>query len=320
MSERALRTILVGLGALVGLWLVAILVSGPATDEAGGGGELASVLEALDVAQVSGVRFSAGPDPASAVRLQRTDAGWSVDGHPADSLQVARLLEALDQATASGPVATNPANHPRMGIDDSSATTLALEQGDLADTLLLGNAGTSSGSIYARLPGRDDVYVVDADLEPHATREPEAWRSRRIASVDTASVTAVELTVANESLRIERADSSWTVDGGGADADGQAVRDLLSEVGRLEASRFPPPDSVDVVTGGAPDRVVTVLGEQSSVLLMVQLWDPPDDTAGTNVAGRAEGPGAAQAGVTFEVPSWRADRLAPSADHLRGEP
>jgi|GEM_PF-446991 len=317
MSEKTLRIILVGLGALVALWLVAILVSGPDTDPVTGGGELTEVLEQLDTGAVDVIRFSGGSDTASMVQLARTDEGWVVDGHPADSLQVARLFEALDQATSDGPVATNPANHPRMEVDDASARTLVLEQGERADTLLLGKVGTSYSSIYARLPGRDEVFLVDADLHPHATREPGAWRSRRIASLDTATVVAVELTAADESLRIERADSSWTMNG--SDVDAQAVRDLLTEVRGLDAARFPPADSVDVVTEGAPDRVVTVLGDNSSVLLVVQLWKPVEE-AGANIAGRADGPGARQVGATFEVPSWRADRLAPAADHLRGEP
>ena len=315
MSQKTLNRLLIGLGTVIALWMVTLLVGRP-EDAAVGDGGVAALLEDIDTEGVNAVTFSGGTGDLSSVRLSRSDAGWTVDGHRADSLQVARLMEALDGASAGAPVASNPTNHARMEVDEASARTLVLERGDRADTLLLGKVGTSYSSIYARLPGSDEVFLIDADLQPHATRELGAWRSRRISAVDTAAVTDIELEVGGGEILVQRADTSWMVQGSVADA--QAIRDLLGELRALDATGFPPADSADSATDGPPDRVVTVFDDSEAQLLVVRLWGAGDGSS-TNLTGRAEGPGARQPGIAFTVPSWRADRLAPSSDRLSGD-
>lgn len=314
MSQKTLNRLVVGLGAVIVLWAATALLTRTGDGTVVDGG-VTAWLEAVDTAGVRAVAFSGGTGELGTVRLTRTEGGWTVDGHPADSLQITRLLEALDEASAGAPVASNPTNHARMEVDEASARSLVLEWQDHADTLLLGKVGTSYSSIYARLPGSDEVYQIDADFLPHRNREPSGWRSRRITAVDTASVTGIEVSVDGTAVLLQRGDTSWTVEGSAAEP--QAVRDLLSELRALEATAFPPADSADTATNGAPSRLVTAFGDGDTELVVIRLWGAEPE-ANANLTARAEGPGARQAGVAFTVPSWRADRLAPSTARLSG--
>lgn len=318
MSERTLKRMVWVLGVLVLAWLVVRVVGGGRGFGPGeGGGAMATFLEGLDPGGITTVEFTGGEE--GTVRLQRADTAagspWTVEGHPADSTQAASLLDALEGATTGGPVSLNPANHARMEVADSSARRMILDrEGGGADTLLLGKAGPSYGELYARLPGQDEVYLLDADLRPHANRSSADWRSKKIAAVDTATVEAVEVTRDGSTYRVERGDSTWTVDGGPADS--QAVHDLLAELVSVQAQSFPA-DSASA-PGGDPDRTVTVLGTDGAEELVVRLWEPEEE-GGTTLTGRAQGPATRQPDTPFTFASWRADRLVPEADAVRGE-
>lgn len=316
MSERTLKRLMTVLGVLVVAWLVVKVVGvGRGFGPGEGGGEMATFLQGVDPGAITTVEFTGGTD--ATVRLERSGAGgaWMVDGHPADSAQAASLVAALDSVGTGAPVSVNPDNHARMEVDSASARLMVLERDGGADTLLLGKAGPSYGTVYARLPGHDEVHLLQADLRAHAHRSAADWRSKRIAAVDTTAVGAVEVARDGSTFRLERADSVWTADG--SPADPQAVRDLLSELAGLQAQSFPPADT----TGAAerdPDRTVTVFGTDGSQLLVVRLWEP-EEGGNTSLTGSAEGPAASQPDARFTFASWRADRLTPEAGAVKKE-
>lgn len=315
MKESTLKALMAVLGALLVAWLVVIAFGRSGTDEPGGGGELGAMLDSLEPDSLRSITFSGGTVAGGPVRLERSGRSWRVEGHPADSLQVSRLLEALGNAHTGAPVALNPSNHARMEVDDASARIVVLEGAEAVDTLLLGKTGTSYSSVYVRLPGHDEVYLVDAELRPHASRDANEWRSKRIAAVDTTAVATLRVSRGNDSHTLERADSSWSV--GSGTAAPQAVRDILSEVRSLQAMDFPAPDSASVLAPGDPDRTVEVVDGSGTELLVIRLWEPRG-TGESNLMGRAEGPDVDQPDVLFRLAAWRADRLAPTSDRIEG--
>ncbi|HZD06028.1 MAG TPA: DUF4340 domain-containing protein [Longimicrobiales bacterium] len=318
MSERTLKRMVWVLGVLVLAWLVVRVVgAGRSFGPGEGGGAMTTFLEGMDPGSITAVEFTGGDE--GTVRLERagTAAGssWTVEGHPADSTQAASLMDALAGATTGAPVSRNPENHGQMEVDDSSARLMVLEGEGEADTLLLGKAGPSYSTVYARSPGQDEVYLLDANLRPHAGRSAADWRSKKIAAVDTAMAQAVVVTRDASSYRVERGDSAWTVDGGPADS--QTVHDLLAELVSVQAQSFPAADSASAPEGD-PDRTVTVLGTDGSRLLVVRLWEPGEGE-GSDLTGTAEGPAARQPDTRFTFASWRADRLVPEAEGIREE-
>lgn len=352
MSERTLKRIAAVLAVLVLAWIVVTVTRGGAPEPGEGGGEMAVFLEGLTPEAATAVVFTGGGPSAETVRLERgagaaADAGeaapggWMVGGHRADSAQVARFLTALGDAGTDAPVSVNPANHARMGVDDASGRVLVFEGPEGADTLLVGESGPSSGTVYARLPGRDEVHVVRADLSSHAGRSIADWRSRRMAAVDTAAVTSVEVVRDGSSYRLERGDSAWTMDAEPADAT--SVRNLLGELADLEAQGFPDEeDAAEPAEGGdeagsegaggtaeaageaaagagrapdgEPDRTVTAWNADGEELLAVRMWEPGEDSGTTALEAVVTGPAVLQPDTPFTLPSWRADRVAPERE------
>ncbi len=310
MSERTLKRMLAVLAVLVVAWgLVLAGGRGGSSASAQGGGAMGAFLGAVDTEAVQAVRIE-GRGPGGALRVERapgTPTGWTVDGHPADADRVHRFMEALAGASTGAPVSINPANRARMGVDDTSAARLVLEGGGRSDTLLLGKEGPAYATVYARLPGQNEVYLLQSNLGVYPARDEGDWRSKAMAAVDTGRVSAVEVARDGETYRLARSDGSWTVDGRAADS--AAVRGVLDELASLRAGGFP--DSATAAAGAAgAQRRVTVLGPGGATLLTVRLWSEGTKDGGSLLAV-ADGPAARQAGTPFTYPSFRADRLAP---------
>ncbi len=289
MSEKTLKQAIYFLAAVTALYLLTTLLNqGGSSASPGDASNLAAVLsvqeDAVDRIVVSG--------PQRRHTLERGADGWTVDGFEADSTAISRFWEALAGSEVGQVAATNPANHARLGVTADSAWNLSL--GDAS--ILLGHAGPQFGTAYARLPDEETVYLLRGDLRSAATRPLIDWRDKLVLAVDTSAVAAVEVTSGGETRRWERADTLWTV--GGDPADETAVRNLLQELAGLRATGF----AADSVTMKAdPDRHVRVLDAQGRELGTLAL-----DEGDGNLRAFSD-----QSPYVFEVPSWRADRVAP---------
>lgn len=299
MSEQTLKRVFGALGIVVVLWLASVLLSGSGGGGVASDGGIASLFEGLNGTTVSAVRIVG---PSQTVALQRSGGAWTVNGNPADSLAVARLWNALSGAEVGRVVATNPANHERMGLSADSAWTLdfTLTAGGAA-SFLVGKAGPSFPSVFVRLPDQDEVVAVSGDLRPIVVQSVTRWRDKTILRVDTAAVVRVVLET-DEGIHVaERADSSWSVDGEPANVG--TIRSLLGALANLNAQEF-------VEDGEAleedPTRVIA-LGADGDTLGIVVITG----ASGTN---HARTPGRA---TVFEILSFTASRLTPAIESLR---
>lgn len=297
MSQETLKR-------LVGALIVALVVWGVMSLASGSGwkaeapAELSGLFTALDdSSSIDVVRFS-GPGGAG-VELRRSGAAWTVDGLPADSAMVARLVSALAEAEVGELVARNATNHARMGLAGDSTHRMEVEAGDFTGALLVGDQGSRYGTTYVRLPDADEVHLVDADLSAPARRPLDDWRSKRIVAVDTAAVARLAVERDGAAYVLERADTTWTFEDGAA-ADAQAVRSLLGELRDLRADGFlAEGDSVAALPEGGSVVAATADG---TTLAAVRVGSGDGDRW-----ARTEGDA-----TTYRIASYRLDRLLPA--------
>ncbi len=288
MSEKTLRMSLYCLGAVVALYALIALAGGrdaPSLDDGG----IGPALDGLDGALLTRIDLRG---PEDTIRLEREGTDWRVNGLEADTGAVQRLLRAIDDVSVSSVAAANPANHARMGVDADGAWTLTADD----VSVLLGNAGVRYRTAYARMPDADPVVLLEGDLRSAAARPLFDWRDKIVASVDTARIASVRVTHGRSATLFERGDSAWTA--GGEEADASTVRSLLQELAGLRANGFA---DEGVAMPASPDRTVQAMDESGAELATLTL---------------AEGDGhflvvAGEGGTVFEIPNFRADRVAP---------
>ncbi|MNZ73466.1 hypothetical protein D3C78_918770 [compost metagenome] len=155
------------------------------------------LLPALDghLDQVRALHIRHGELPE--IRLERSATGWIVPakaGFPAAAGEVNRLLRALAEARKVEAKTRNPDNHARLGLatqGEGAATHLSLEGLGPAPLELLIGQGSRQGGQLVRLPGDDQVWLVDQSLD--LVDHELAWLDRRISAIPFASVRELEV-------------------------------------------------------------------------------------------------------------------------------
>lgn len=301
MSERTLKRLVGALVVLIVVWGIATLLSGRG-GAPGASAELASFFDGVSEESLTAVRMGT---PDEAIELRREGDGWTVNGHATDSGSVARFWNDLAAAEIGGLVASNPANHARMGVSADSAARFELDLGDDTRVLFVGDQGSRYGTSYVRLPEADDVYVLDSNLRPHVVRSLANWRNKRMAAIDTSAVHRLEVRRDEDRYALVRGDTAWTFEDGGATSGG-GVRNILMELRDVRAAGFlEEADSLAMLEEGAS---VVALGAEGDTLVSVTLGVGEGDRW-----ARVEGNP-----VLYSVSSFRADRMAPTQERVTG--
>lgn len=144
-----------------------------------------------------------------AIRIERRNGGWVVPAkadHPAAAGEVNRLLRALADARKVEAKTRNSANHVQLGLaerGEGAATRVVVEGiGAAPVELLIGQASRQGGQLV-RLPGDDQVWLIDQALE--LVDNELAWLDRRISAIPFADVREVEVRHADgEQLNVWR--------------------------------------------------------------------------------------------------------------------
>jgi hypothetical protein len=299
MSERTLKGILGTLFILVVMWLFSTLLIGRDGGGAAPEASVAAVFQRLDETTLNAVRIVR---PDETVSLQRSGDAWTVNGNVADPAAMTRFWIALAEVEVGGVVANNPRNHERMGLSANSASTVdfTLTDGSVA-SVLVGGVGPIAPSGFVRLPDQDAVVVVSGDFRATLSQSVTDWRDKTILRVDTAAVVRLVLETDGGTHVVERSDSTWSVDGGPANA--RTIRSILDELANFVAVGFVEDGEVFQEN----ERRVIALGAGQDTLGVVVIMGE----AGTRHA-RTRGND-----VVFEVASFRADLITPGIEDLR---
>ena len=302
MSEKALKQLVGALAIVVVLWVAATLVSRAGDGSLGVSGEVAAFFEGVDPSSVEEARIFG---PVDTIRLSRDGDAWRVNGFRADSGSVARFFQTLEEAAVDRLMATNPANHARMGVSTDSARTLELEVGGTTRALLFGGEGPRPSTIYAREAGSDDVYLVEGALRSHLQRQLDDWRNRKMLAIDTSRVARIAVQRADEAFTLVKADSVWTFADGGAVRASQ-VQSILNELGGgLVASRFvADDDSLASLPQGGSTVAFTEAGD---VLAEVTIGSGTGERWAM-VTGDS---------VRYRLPSFRVDMIVPTLESVQ---
>lgn len=301
MSQNTLKKLILALVVASALWgIVAVFSGGDRATDASS--RLVAFLDGVgEEGSVQAVRIRS-PDGGT-VELTRADGGWTVDGFPTDSGRVAQLFEVLSSAEVRELVARNVANHGRMGVADDDAYTMEVAAEGYTGSLLLGDAGARYGTTYVRAPGEDEVYLLEGNLNVHARRSLDDWRSRRVVTVDTAAVTRIDVSRDGSRYSLSRSDSTWTFEDGSA-TDEAAVRNVLVELRDLQAAGFL--SQGDSVAALPPAGSVVAMSGDGTILAAVEL-------------GSGEGERWVRRSgddVIYRLGSYRIDRVAPTRERL----
>lgn len=266
-------------------------------------------------AELALVRVSR-PGDGDTVRLERGEAGWLVNGHPADSGRVAELLAALDTMAAGELVARNPRNHPRLGVDEAGGRRVEIRAPD-GETLafILGDRDPAADAHYAREPDAPEVYLLPGPVGGYLAREAEAWRDRTIAAVDTTRVREILVRRDGQELVLRRDGERWMAGRGAADS--ATVASLLRLLAFLSATGFPSDSVAEAADFERPDGILSVFAEEEGdvtgrALVLSLRFLRGEEELDPWLVRRAD------ERTVYQLADFTARQLLPTAEEVRG--
>ena len=128
---------------------------------------------------------------AGDVFLKKDGGVWTVNGFAAEATKVEQLLVALDKAEVSSLVSTNPDNHKRFQVDESTGVTMEVSFVDADTEVYVLGKSAGGQSTYVRKPEQPDVFVMDGLARFSITEAEDSWRDRKIVSASSEMIRKV---------------------------------------------------------------------------------------------------------------------------------
>lgn len=177
--------------------------------------------------------------------LERKGGAWALTApiqYPADPALVEGLITGLAGARMSEQL--DKGNLETYGVDDQHALNVELwSGGETPSVSLMVGKSAGTASVFARLPGTQEVYRADVGNRARFERAAAEWRDKVALEVDRDKVVAIDIERAGEPLHFTRggADADWSL-AGGAPVDQATLELLLRTASKVRASQIHSPD------------------------------------------------------------------------------
>jgi len=178
------------------------------------------VLTGFDLSDVA--KVEAGLADGKKLVLESSDSGWvikSLFGYPADIAKIRENLLKLKDLKIGHVAAGKKLTAPTL-VDLQNAAGKSLASLRLGDKHMrqpsgemeqFGGGGFPDGR-YVSAAGADTVFLVKETLEAF-DGDPKNWTDTQIASVQSADITAIELTGNGQTAKLAKKEGAWALDG-----------------------------------------------------------------------------------------------------------
>ncbi len=201
------------------------------------------------------------------IRLGDTETGyaWLVDDQPVFEPKLNQFWLAVSDLYDAQLVATNPANHSRMGVADGEGVEVSFFQDrrSLQEKLIIGSWKPDVRLCYIRRAGADDVFGIPCAQGNTFTPEPDGWKNPVIAAIPPDEVESVEFTYSTEQFAITTdPDGEWVIvfpEGQAEPANPAAINSVLGSLQLLVSSGFADERETEDLNFATPDAMVRII-------------------------------------------------------------
>ena len=295
MSKKTLNTIIKIFLSVTILWVGLSLMNSRSNRPGTSINSVQELFANFDPTTVTNFNIQS-PD-GSITELTHLDDNWTVNGYSIEEASLNKLLDAIDENEVGNVVANNAENHGRMGLSADSTWRLEIiESESKTSTILIGNTGPTFPSVFTRVVDQDEVVLISGDLRGAVTQSLTEWRDKTIITTDTIALSSILLDYGNATYRLDRSDTTWTMDGEVVDA--AAVIGITAELSNMEASGF-----LDESQNPSTENTRRIVAMDESGSIMNQLV-----LTGQGLTRHVQNPNSE---IIFEIPSWKFSRIVP---------
>jgi hypothetical protein len=209
-------------------------------------------------------------------RLQKIDGKWQVVDPiktEADNTEASNIASSLASIDIQRVVDENSSNLKNYGLDPPRIEVGFRTKGkkDL-QRILLGEKTPTGGDVYAQVPGKKRVFLVNSFLESTFNKTTFALRDKKVLAFDRDKVDSLELSSADKSLQFAKHGGEWSiVKPLAARADFGAVEGALERIASVQMQAIVADSADDAKKFGLdkPSATINVgLGSSKATLLL----------------------------------------------------
>ena len=222
------------------------------------------------------------------VRLGASDTGfaWFIGDQPVFAPRLEQFWTAVSDLYGAQLVATNPANHARLGISDDQGIEVSFfrDRRSLQERFIVGDRTPDVRLCYVRRAGKDEVYGIPCLQGNIFDPDPDSWKDPIAAAIPPGDIDRVEFAYLEEQFALALTpEGAWVVvtEGGQVDAANLfAVNSVLATLGLLLSSGFANEDEASQLDFSLPEAVVRIVTKEEATTPTTRLrFLPRDETS-----------------------------------------
>lgn len=212
-------------------------------------------LVRLDTNNLDRIHIEAAGQPK--IVLARKDQSWSIasrNNEPANSEEVRRLLDLLNDTQVTRFVADTASDLPKYGLDNPQlkVTFSSFASENTAETsagehpyLTLSFGRVENGEAYARVDEEPFVVAVDQQLLGKIWADPLQWQGLAIFKFKPEEIHRLSRVSNREESLVRNSPKEWKWIGGQGEIDNNNLESLLNTLAALRAVRWVGPSKPD---------------------------------------------------------------------------
>jgi hypothetical protein len=169
----------------------------------------APLLPGFKAVGVTGVRiFVESPQPQE-IRAELTNAQWWITQpirYPAQKTTIDALLSALEKIIPDTIVSRNELQRPEaeaeFGFDHPQAS-LVIQQETTLPAIKFGRRTAPGNQVFVQVVGREDIYVVDAEVLNFLPASVDEWRDRALVDFRDLRFNSINITNAGRVIKLQ---------------------------------------------------------------------------------------------------------------------
>jgi len=214
--------------------------------------------------------------PHREIRVELTNANWWMAlpvAYPAQKSRIEELLAVLEQLVPAttitpGELQRRPGMEQEFGMENPP-TSLVVQQDGVVTTIKFGRRTAPGDQVFAQIVGREDIYVLDAELLELLPASADDWRDRALVDFRGLQFDTINITNAGRviKLQFEVTNKIWRVRQPlPARADGAYLLTMLQALQSTSVGSFVPGEQrADIDTLGLQPPELSVAFAQGNV-------------------------------------------------------
>ena len=160
---------------------------------------------------------------------------------PAEQRNITGMLQKFDEMQIESVASSRKDSYEEYEVDDSTGVYAEFKQGDkLLASFYLGKQASTRRHTYFRLPGEDEVYMVQGSYKYQFNRKLADWRNKVILELQPEGIESVKTIFPDHYYTLALRDTVWYCDDGKKEFEAyvKSVDPTLNYISRLRAADF----------------------------------------------------------------------------------